>query len=473
MISFFKSFVRWIDSLGASFHSDEIEKRKTTILIRACFLTGFFMILYIGNCYLISFTLGFNVLPIESIIFFSLPFLIKLGLNPKIAAHLFILNGTAFGVLLVWYSGGLQSPVTPWLTLMPICAILFMDARNAWIWAFIILGIISAMGFYWLTESPTPKDYDQSQDPLYFLNCYAGLIFIYLLLSLIFEKRLHATINELEVNKSSLEKANLQLNESLDTIKKTQSQLIQSEKLASLGELTAGIAHEIQNPLNFVNNFSEINQELLIELVEEVEKGNLDEVKEIIKDILNNEQKINQHGTRAEFIVKGMLQHSRHNTGSKELTDVNNLCDEYLRLSYHGLRAKDKSFNAIIETDFATLPDIKLNAQDIGRVILNIITNAFHAVRERSKKGKDNYQPTVKVSTKMVKDLLEISITDNGIGIPDAIKSKIFQPFFTTKPTGEGTGLGLSLSYDIVKSNGGDITFESVLGEGTIFKIII
>ncbi len=474
MKAIIQKFVKWLDGHGSAFHSTDTEKRKTTILIRASFLTGFFMILYIGNCYFIDFNIGFNILPFESLIFFSLPFLIKMGLKPKIVAHLYILNGTAFGILLVWFSGGLQSPVTPWLTLMPICAILFMDARNAWIWAFIILGVVSAMGLYWLLVDEAPKDYNQNQDPLYFLNCYAGLIFIYLLLSLIFEKRLNATINELETNKSSLEQVNNQLNESLDTIKITQNQLVQSEKLASLGELTAGIAHEIQNPLNFVNNFSEINKDMLIELIDELDKGNFTEVKEIAKDIISNEEKIVHHGKRADAIVKGMLLHSRKNTGSRELTDVNNLCDEYLRLSYHGLRAKDKSFNAYIETDFyKDMPEIKLNAQDIGRVVLNIITNAFHAVRDRSKHAGEEYKPTVLVGTTYKDNKLEIMIKDNGVGIPDKLQSKVFQPFFTTKPTGEGTGLGLSLSYDIIKSHGGNITFESKIDIGTTFKIIL
>jgi signal transduction histidine kinase len=265
-----------------------------------------------------------------------------------------------------------------------------------------------------------------------------------------------------------------ELQKSLDELKKTQTQLVQSEKLASLGELTAGIAHEIQNPLNFVNNFSEINKELIVELIDEIEKGDFEVVKEIAKDIMNNEDKILHHGTRADAIVKGMLMHSRTNTGNHELTDVNNLCDEYLRLAYHGLRAKDKSFNAHIETDFdKDKPEIKLNAQDIGRVILNLITNAFHAVRDRSKHADKEYKPTVLVGTKYNNGKLEIFIKDNGVGIPENLQNKIFQPFFTTKPTGEGTGLGLSLSYDIIKSHGGNITFDSIKDKGTTFKITI
>ncbi|MCB0741174.1 MAG: hypothetical protein KDB92_09035, partial [Chitinophagaceae bacterium] len=252
-------------------------------------------------------------------------------------------------------------------------------------------------------------------------------------------------------NNKQKQKTNKVLQQTLIDLKSTQSQLIQSEKMASLGELTAGIAHEIQNPLNFVNNFSELNKEMIAELKEEIEKGNYDEVKIIANDIESNEEKINHHGKRAEGIVKGMLQHSRKSEGKKEPTDINALCDEYLRLSYHGLRAKDKSFNANFETDFDTsIEKINIAPQDMGRVILNLINNAFYAVSEMKKLSADSYQPLVSIKTRKVNDKIEIQITDNGGGIPDAIKEKIFQPFFTTKPTGSGTGLGLSLSYDIV-----------------------
>jgi two-component system, NtrC family, sensor kinase len=286
----------------------------------------------------------------------------------------------------------------------------------------------------------------------------------------------------------TLHEKNTQIEQTLSNLKVTQSQLIQSEKMASLGELTAGIAHEIQNPLNFVNNFSEVNSELISELVEEVGKGNLDEVKAIAKDIKANEQKINHHGKRADAIVKGMLQHSRSSSGQKELTDINALCDEYLRLSYHGLRAKDKSFNATLKTDFDnSIGNINIIPQDIGRVVLNLINNAFYAVDEKKKspqpfKGSDEgstniYEPVVTVSTKRLNSpsgdggSIEIRVIDNGSGIPKNAVDKIFQPFFTTKPTGQGTGLGLSLSYDIVKAHAGELKVETKEGEGTTFII--
>jgi signal transduction histidine kinase len=266
-------------------------------------------------------------------------------------------------------------------------------------------------------------------------------------------------------------------------LKNTQTQLILAEKMASLGELTAGIAHEIQNPLNFVNNFSEVNTELLEELDKEVAEGNLDEIKALAKDIKENEEKITHHGKRADAIVKGMLQHSRSSNGVKEPTDINKLCDEYLRLAYHGLRAKDKSFNATMKTDFdESIGTINIIPQDIGRVVLNLLTNAFYEVSSFANSSnealakltasEDQYKPTVTLSTKKTKNGVTICVKDNGNGIPEKVKEKIFQPFFTTKPTGQGTGLGLSMSYDIVtKGHNGKLKVESEQGKGTTFTI--
>jgi signal transduction histidine kinase len=271
---------------------------------------------------------------------------------------------------------------------------------------------------------------------------------------------------------AKLETAKNQIENTLSELKSAQSQLIQAEKMASLGELTAGIAHEIQNPLNFVNNFSEVNKELLEEMNEEIENGNLEEVKLLAKDVIENETKINHHGKRADAIVKGMLQHSRTSTGQKELTDLNELADEYLRLSYHGLRAKDKSFNADFKSEFdENLPKTNVIPQDIGRVLLNLINNAFYAVDKRAQKNKEEYKPLVIVRSELENSHLKISVIDNGTGIPTEIKDKIFQPFFTTKPTGSGTGLGLSLSYDIVKAHGGTLEVNSSPDIGSVFSI--
>jgi signal transduction histidine kinase len=262
------------------------------------------------------------------------------------------------------------------------------------------------------------------------------------------------------------------LESTLDNLKAAQKQLIQSEKMASLGELTAGIAHEIQNPLNFVNNFSDVNKELLTEMNEEIDKENFGEVKAIAADVINNEEKINHHGKRADAIVKGMLQHSRSSTGVKEPTDINALADEYLRLAYHGLRGKDNSFNVTMKTDLDnSIGKINIIPQDIGRVLLNLYNNAFYAVNEKKKNNDEKYQPSVSLLTKKINDKVEIRVSDNGNGIPQKVIDKIFQPFFTTKPTGQGTGLGLSLSYDIIKAHGGEIKVETKEGEGTKFII--
>jgi signal transduction histidine kinase len=271
---------------------------------------------------------------------------------------------------------------------------------------------------------------------------------------------------------NKLEAAKQQIENTLVELKQTQQQLVQSEKMASLGELTAGIAHEIQNPLNFVNNFSEVNKELLAEMKDEMDKGNITGAKEIANDVITNEEKVNHHGKRADAIVKGMLQHSRASTGKKEPTDINALCDEYLRLSFHGMRAKDKSFNADFKTDFDnSIGKINIVPQDIGRVLLNLINNAFYATNEKKKVADSAYVPTVTIVTKKLNSTIEIIVKDNGNGIPQNIIDKIFQPFFTTKPTGSGTGLGLSLAYDIIKAHGGEINVESKEGEGSGFII--
>ncbi len=274
---------------------------------------------------------------------------------------------------------------------------------------------------------------------------------------------------------AELTKQRNELQDIVKELKATQAQLIQSEKMASLGELTAGIAHEIQNPLNFVNNFSEVSAELIDEMEEELQKGDTEEAMAIAADIKQNLEKIRHHGKRADGIVKGMLAHSRASGDTKELTDMNKLADEYLRLAYHGLRAKDKSFNAEMLTRFSDdLPQISVIPQDVGRVLLNLFTNAFYATQQKKKQGDDKYRPTVEVATLTKRGYVEVFVRDNGTGIPEAIKDKIMQPFFTTKPTGEGTGLGLSLSYDIiVKGHGGKIDVRSKEGEYTEFVICL
>ena len=305
------------------------------------------------------------------------------------------------------------------------------------------------------------RDKTEFKNRIRFIGLLTGIGFLLLLAGMLWR------------NNRRKQKDKLIIEKAYHDLKATQTQLIQSEKMASLGELTAGIAHEIQNPLNFVNNFSDVNKELVDELQQELKSGRINDAIAISNDIKDNEQKINHHGKRADAIVKNMLQHSRAGSGKKEPTDINALAEEYLRLSFHGLRAKDKSFNATMKTDFDNSIDkINIIPQDMGRVILNLINNAFYAVDEKKKKIGDGYEPTVSISTKKTNGKVELRVTDNGNGIPQKVLDKIFQPFFTTKPTGQGTGLGLSLSYDIVKAHGGEIKVDT-REEGSEFIIIL
>ncbi|HVS94386.1 MAG TPA: ATP-binding protein [Mucilaginibacter sp.] len=298
----------------------------------------------------------------------------------------------------------------------------------------------------------------------------AGLV-VMLLLAIIFWRNSNQRRKANKVLQSQKE----EIQNTLGELKTTQAQLVQSAKMASLGELTAGIAHEIQNPLNFVNNFSEINDEMLNELKEALKNGQTDDALAIANDIQENEKKVRHHGKRADFIVKGMLEHSRVGTGERRPTDINVLADEFLKLSYHGIRAKDKRFNAELVTHFnANLSRVNMVQQDIGRVLLNLYNNAFYAVNQKAKTAGTDYKPTIEVTTVQQDGSILISVKDNGTGIPENIREKIMQPFFTTKPTGEGTGLGLSLSYDIVvKGHGGKIIVESKEGEGSEFTVML
>jgi len=308
----------------------------------------------------------------------------------------------------------------------------------------------------------------------YTLIAFAGF-FLFLTLFLFRNNRNKKIANKtLESQKKEIDQQRAKAETALQDLKSTQAQLIQSEKMASLGELTAGIAHEIQNPLNFVNNFSEINKELLEEMYAEIKSGHIENMKEITRNILDNEIKINTHGRRADAIVKGMLQHSRRSAGQKELTDINVLADEYLRLSYHGLKAKESSLQVAIKTEFDPgIDKIYIIPQDMGRVFLNLFNNAFYAVFEKGKQNPDNYEPEILITSRKEFNSVLISIRDNGNGISSKIRDKIFQPFFTTKPTGQGTGLGLSLSYDVIRAHGGAITLNSLENEYTEFLITI
>ena len=354
---------------------------------------------------------------------------------------------------------------------------------------------VSSCGFNGMWSKPV--EFHFTINPPWWLSVWAYIVYGLILITLIATadalQRHRLLINERERTREKELAQAKEMEKAYNELKNTQAQLVQSEKMASLGELTAGIAHEIQNPLNFVNNFSEVSNELVGEMVEEVDKGNTEEAKAIARDVQQNLEKILHHGKRADAIVKGMLQHSRSSSGVKEPTDLNAIADEYLRLAYHGLRAKDKSFNATMKTDYdMSIGKVNIIPQDTGRVILNLITNAFYVVDEKKKQAAAQglptfeklatlYEPTVTVTTKKLSSpptggyggRVEIRVKDNGNGIPQKVQEKIFQPFFTTKPTGQGTGLGLSLSYDIIKAHGGELKFETKENEGTEFIIIL
>jgi two-component system, NtrC family, sensor kinase len=441
------------------------------------------------------------------IIFVYLFFNSVLNTRKKIpaASRTFLISASINVVAVLFYLAGFRSLTTiinmiVSLSVFLVAVILCFHLRREKIIRLIFIGFV--IGFvvliFWILMLQNLFPYSRFVNNLFMVQYMWWMI----IFSLALELNINNYIKEkYQAQKESLknlrerDKLILQQNEMLEQkveertreLKETQSQLVQREKMASLGELTAGIAHEIQNPLNFINNFSDINSELIDEMKNELIADNKQEAISIADDIRVNEQKINHHGKRADAILKGMLYHSRDSTEQKELTDINALANEYLRLSYHGLRAKDMIFNATIQTDFDNnIEKINIVPQDIGRVLLNLYNNAFYAVTEKKKppptpKGEKNavqneYQPTVTVSTKLLKPPsgglgVEITVRDNGNGIPQKVIDKIFQPFFTTKPTGQGTGLGLSLSYDIIKAHGGELKVETKEGEGAEFII--
>lgn len=388
-------------------------------------------------------------------------YLYKNGLSKAVAAHLFLSQHAVSFIIQAYFQGGLMAPAPAAFFLLPAVSMLILGKKSAIWWVGISVLMTTIFLIYESSIGPLPIGYNQEKQRMFFYSSLVGTNVTIFFILLVYENSKNRALE-------SVQKKNADLIS-------TQSQLIQAEKMASLGELTAGIAHEIQNPLNFVNNFSEVNTELIDEMQLEMDKGNIEDAKAISNDIKENELKINHHGKRADAIVKGMLLHSRSNSGIKEPSDINALADEYLRLAYHGLRAKDKSFNANLKTDFdESIGKIDIIPQDLGRVVLNLINNAFYAVSEKKQLPDDTYLPTVTLSTKSLNGKIEIKVADNGNGIPQKVLDKIYQPFFTTKPSGQGTGLGLSMSYEIVtKGHGGELKVETKEGVGTTFTIIL
>lgn len=449
----------------ANIPADAEYQRRTRLIVYTIFITTLFAFLYVITSWMADFYLAAWIMLGCTSGFVLILFFVKSGVNILIAANLFGLLGVASILVCSYYGGGLHSPTLPWLASTPIVILLLVGKKSGYVWVSISASMVIVFGWLGFKGYPFLKLFPASKDPIFFTSVYFGLILIIFILSVVFENIRIRAQKEIVNQKEAVEDA-------LSRLKTTQNRLIHSEKMAALGELTAGVAHEIQNPLNFVNNFSQVNLELLSELKEEVRTGNWDEIMFLVDAIEQNTEKITHHGSRADAIVKSMQQHSRKSSGQLEPTDVNALVDECLRLSYHAMIGKDKSFNPAFKTQFdSQLDQIHLIRQDVGRVLLNMFNNAFYAVQDKRKQADEAYQPTVLAITKKLTDKVEIRIKDNGTGIPERIRGKIFQPFFTTKPTGQGTGLGLSLSYDIIKTHGGEIDVESKEGLGSEFVI--
>lgn len=458
-VNLFRMYRKFVDRfLPTGLHSTDLRAHR--IFINVLLISAIADLLGIGLALQLQLMVIAALLVMNAGINLILLTLYKYGFSKTLAAHLFLFQHAISFMVQAWYQGGLVTPATAAYFLLPAVAILILGKRASVFW---FVGMVIMITSYYVYETlygAPVSQFPQDQKAYLFFGSVLGTNLSLFILLLVYE--------------NSKNKAYELVEKKHHDLLATQAQLIQSEKMASLGELTAGIAHEIQNPLNFVNNFAEVNTELIDELKAEIEKGNVSEALALTQALRENETKIVHHGKRADSIVKGMLQHSRASSGQKELTDLNSLVDEYQRLAYHGLRAKDKSFQVTLHTAYDEhVGKVPVVPQDLGRVVLNLITNASYAVTERRKLEK-NYEPTVWIATRKQNDGVEIQIRDNGTGIPERALSKIFQPFFTTKPTGKGTGLGLSMSYDIVvKNHGGELRVDTEEGKGTTFTIVL
>ena len=459
----FNPFIKFFIPRAKQINSEKY--RSARILVIVLLLTSVFNLLGIFSSITIKYIHSGYLLFVSGFVCLMLAFAFRNGLSFRITSYIFLAVGFVQIFLQAWWGGGLESPSTVALFLIPSIAVLLIGSKDATYWLVISIAGVLFLFYYEKTYGQLPELYDVSKRVNYLLNGTIGMMVC-----------IFTIILSIDREKNLYHKTLVYKNEELRI---SQNRLILTEKLASLGELTAGIAHEIQNPLNFVTNFSELSVDLMKDIQEEMGKENIDKgyVKEMMVDLTDNQEKIKHHGRRASSIVKGMLEHSRSGTGAKQMTDVNVIIKEFLALSFHGKRAKEVNFYSDYKMDFdKNLPQINVVPQEIGRVLVNLFNNAFYTVHQRASNYKgfypDTYSPLVLVTTKQVGNYMEIKVKDNGYGIPDDIKSKIFQPFFTTKPTGEGTGLGLSLAYDIItKGHGGTLEVESKEGEGSEFII--
>ncbi|MEJ7738424.1 MAG: ATP-binding protein [Chitinophagaceae bacterium] len=446
--------------------------RKAKLLVKTSFLTSIFSTFYLVITIILDMHYGSIAMIYNVISFLLIPFLFRWGVSGLWASNLYILTG-AIGVgICVATQNSIETATIIWFALLPVVSLMLSNRLSAWIWTIIAYSTVVVFGMIHQKKLILINEVPPEYNVIFEVSNITGFILIVFLVVLVFQKTTDNTLETISEKNRLLEREKQRSEQAFEELKATQKQLIQSEKMASLGELTAGIAHEIQNPLNFVNNFSEVSTELVDEMQAALDKDEKQEAREIAVDIKQILEKITHHGKRADSIVKGMLLHSRTSTGKKEPTDINALADEYLRLSYHGLRAKDKTFNANFKTDFdESLEKIEVIPQDLGRVLLNLYNNAFYSVNEKKKQLDGAFEPEVSVSTKRSAGKVEICVKDNGVGISKQVLDKIYQPFYTTKPTGQGTGLGLSMSYDIVKAHGGEIKVETKQGEYAKFIV--
>jgi len=452
----------------AAVRADPERHRCARLVVNASLLTCGFAVAYAAISAFISFSVGVATMAATAGGFLVLPFLVRSGLPTQAAGHVYMaLCAISVGVC-AHFSGGLHSPVLPWFVILPFGAMLLLGPGGGVAW--LTFSVAAVIGYTALEGTPLvpPSGIDSRFDATFIYLCYVGLVLIVFGIALVFERaRAQA--------ESSLAARNADLARTLEHLTHTQAQLVQQEKLASLGALTAGIAHEIKNPLNFVNNFAALTEELVSEIkTERAEKPDLrvSEVEDLLDDLQSNAARIREHGQRADSIVKNMLAHSRGTSGVKEAVDINGLLDEYTSLAYSGMRAQRSEFTCTIERAFeVSPPTVQAVPQDLSRVFLNLLSNAFYAVARRREEHEKGYEPLVRVETRRAGDVVEVAVWDNGGGIPEEIRSKIFEPFFTTKPTGEGTGLGLSLSHDIVAAHGGSLSLESEEGTWTCFTV--
>ncbi len=460
------------------FSGTDDDYRRARIIVNSVLLTGLFSLNYVALSWWADFWPGVYNLLATFVLFVVLLLIFKSGLiNYQATGYIFNFLVAQAVFICGYYQGGFSSEQLAWTAVQPLLAT-FLLGRTGGLVSLVFSTVLLLIVWYLdYSGIPVPHLLADKYRLLFRLNVIFGLMLIVVVIALVFYDTNTRALTTIEEKNNLLLRRSEELQQTLNNLHATQNQLVQKEKMASLGELTAGIAHEIQNPLNFVNNFADISTEIVDELDEEQQKTVRDPVLEadLLHDLKQNLQKITHHGNRASSIVRGMLEHSRTSTGEQELADLNVLADEFLRLSYHGMRAKDTNFNAKLVTDFdPDLGMVRVAGQDIGRVLLNLFNNGFYAVRQKQQHAPATYQPTVTISTCRTKNAVQIRVADNGDGIPHHLLEKIYQPFFTTKPTGEGTGLGLSLSYEIItKGHGGTLTVTTREGEFTEFLIVL